>query len=460
MVRRKRAARNPRNLRRVPRLLSFAWVSIYLALSWAAPVDADVVTDWNVILEAVAPRFGAPQQQSRVQAMVHIAVHDALNAIEPRYTRYTGLGPADPGASPNAAVAAAASGVLLALLGPLPDSTLKQAAIDAIEAAYDATIGPPPYDAATQAGIDIGADAAQEILTLRAADGSNTPHLPYTLAPGPGVYQPTPNPEFPAAITPSFAGWANVTPFALRHGAQFEVEPGAIFDLTSAAYTRQYNEVKDVGDARVRGALPNSEESDIARFWPGGGSNWNLTARVIVNGLGLDRWEHARLFALLNIAIADGLIANQTWKYYHHFWRPVTAIRSEDDGNPSTSSDAIWRPFLVTPPYPDFPCALPTVSGAATEVLRQFFGTDDVAFSRTFNAPAVPLPEPMVALPAKSITRSFDSLSGAAAESQDARVYAGIHFREGCVAGTRQGEQIARFAVRHELRPIQRGRAR
>jgi hypothetical protein len=429
-------------------------LALLSAVTLPGPASADIVTDWNEIAEAVAPRFGGPQPQSRVQAIVQIAVHDALNAIEPRYARYTGPDLANSGASPDAAVAAAASQTLLQLLAPLPDSPAKQAAIDTIQDAYDATVGPGPHDAATQAGIDAGVAAAEAILALREADGSATPHLPYTLGPAPGVYQPTPNPEFPAVITPSFAGWAHVTPFALRHGAQFEVDPGIIFDLTSAAYAREYNEVKEVGDARVRGAMPDSEESDIARFWPGGGSNWNLTARVIVNGRGLDRWQHARLFALLNIAQADALIANQTWKYTYNFWRPVTAIRWADDGNPHTVSDPIWRPFLVTPPYPDYPCALPSATGAATQVLRQFFGTDQIAFSRTFDAPPVPLPAPMPSLPAKTITRSFDSLSEAAAESQDARVYAGIHFREGCEAGARQGTQIGRFAVQHELRPL------
>ena len=168
--------------------------------------------------------------------MVQIAVHDALNAIEPRYERYTSVGLANPGASPDAAVAAAARQTLLGLLAPLPDSLAKQAAIDLIEAAYASNVGPGPYDAATQAGIDAGEDAAAAILALRMHDGSATPHLPYTLLPGPGVYQPTPNPEFPAVITPSFAGWAHVTPFVLRHGAQFEVEPGAIFDLTGSDY--------------------------------------------------------------------------------------------------------------------------------------------------------------------------------------------------------------------------------
>jgi hypothetical protein len=437
--------------------LALALLSV---LTLPGKVAADVVLDWNAVAEAVAPRFGGPQQQSRVQAMVQIAIHDSLNVIEPRYARYTGLGPADPGASPDAAVAAAGRETLLALLAPLPDSLPKQQAIATIENAFVATIGPEPYDAETQAGIDAGAAAAAQILALRAGDGSDTPHLPYTLPPGPGVYQPTPNPEFPAVITPSFAGWAHVTPFTLRHGTQFAVEPGALFDLASETYARQYNEVKQIGDARVRGAAPDSEESDVARFWPGGGSNWNLTTRLIVAGRHLDRWQHARLFALLNIAQADALIANQNWKYTYNFWRPVTAIRWADDGNPDTASDPVWRPFLVTPPYPDYPCALPTATGASAEVLREFFGTDRIAFTRSFNAGPVPLPSPMSPLPAKVIERHFTSLSEAVREARAARVFAGIHFREGCRAGAHQGAQVARFVVQHELRPSKHDKTR
>lgn len=431
------------------------WLFVWIwALLIPGTARADVVTAWVAVSEAVAPRFGAPQPQSRAQAMVQIAVHDALNAIIPRYARYAGSGPVSGNASPDAAVAAAARRTLLELLSAVPDSPLKLVAIATIEAAFTATVGPGPYDTATQAGIAVGEAAASAILALRVGDGSDTPHLPYTLLPGPGVYQPTPNPEFPAAITPSFAGWANVTPFSLRHGAQFEVAPGAIFDLLGEAYTREYTEVKTLGDARVRGAHPDSEESDIARFWPGGGSNWNATTRAIVTGMSLDRWEHARLFALLNIASADALIANQTWKYTYHFWRPVTAIRWPDDGNPETATDPNWRPFLVTPPYPDYPCALPSPTGAAASVLREFFGTDDIAFTVTFSAPGVPMPAPMSALPPKSITRSFTSLSQAVEEAESARVFAGLHFREGCVAGAHQGTQIGRFVIRHELRPV------
>jgi hypothetical protein len=423
-----------------------------LALPGAAM--ADVVTTWVAVAEAVVPRLGGPQQQSRAQAMVQIAVHDALNTIVPRSARYVGAGPVHPNASPDAAVAAAARHTLLELLAPLDDSMLKQMAIATIEATYAATVGSVPYDTATLEGIGVGEAAADAILALRVGDGSDTPHLPYTLLPGPGVYQPTPNPEFPAVITPSFAGWANVTPFSLNHSAQFEVEPGALFDLLGGAYTSQYNEVKGLGDARVRGAAPDSEESNIARFWPGGGSNWNATTRLIVGSMSLDRWQHARLFALLNIATADTLIANQTWKYTYNFWRPVTAIRWPDDGNPDTESDPNWRPFLVTPPYPDYPCALPSGTGAATSVLREFFGTDEIGFTVTFNAASVALPAPMPALPAKSITRVFTSLSQAAEEAQSARVYAGLHFREGCATGGQQGTKIGRFVTGHELRPV------
>lgn len=444
-----RSATNRRTtLRRLLAAVSFAVLMLPLAAS------ADVVTDWVAVAELVAPRFGGPQPQSRVQAIVQIAVHDALNTIEPRYERYATVGPLAPHASPDAAVAGAARRVLLELLAPVADSPPKEAALAAIEAAFEATLGPAPYDAAVQAGLDVGEAAAFAILARRIGDGSDTPNLPYTLPAALGVYQPTPNPEFPAVITPSFAGWAGVTPFSLDDASQFPVTPGAIFDLGSKAYAQQYNEVKLLGDARVRGASPESELTDVARFWPGGGSNWNKTTRIIVANRGLDRWQHARLFALLNIATADALIANMVWKYQYSFWRPVTAIRWADDGNPGTAADPAWRPLLVTPPYPDYPCALPSGTGAATSVLREFFGTDAVAFTVAFDAPAVPLPAPMTALPPRTITRSFTSLSQASIESQWARVLAGLHFREGCVVGGKQSTLIGRFVVQHELRKL------
>ncbi len=198
---------------------------------------------------------------------------------------------------------------------------------------------------------------------------------------------------------------------------------------------------------------PTREESDIARFWPGGGSNWNQTTRELVSSRSFDRWEHARLFALLNVGQADAFIANQMWKWTYTFWRPVTAIRWPDDGNPDTASDPIWRPFLVTPPYPDYPCALPTSAGAAAESLRQFFGTDDVPFTRTFNAPAVPLPDGMPsAAPQGDHAQLRDAVRLDRRGAECPRLCR-LHFREGCQAGANQGIQVARFVAKHSLRP-------
>ncbi len=437
------------------RVLPRRWLlACALALA-AAPALADAVTDWNATASSVVPRLGGPQQQSRGFAIAQIAVHDALNSIHRRYDTYSVVGAASPSASPQAAVAAAARSALLGLLASVPDSPEKAAAIDNVNASYSAALAAIADGTAKNQGIAAGEAAASAILSLRAGDGSATPHLPYTLAPAPGVYQPTPNPEFPAQITPSFAGWANVTPFALASASQFRPGRSDLLNLRSKRYTMDYNEVKSVGDALVRAAAPDSAETDIARFWPGGGSNWNLSARGIVAGLGLDLWQHARLFALLNIAETDGLIANLDAKYHYNFWRPVTAIRWEGgDGNPGTESVPGWRPLLVTPPYPDYPCALPTATGASTSVLRQVLGTDDVAFSRTFAAGPVPLPAPLLPLPAKSITRQFDSLSQAADEAASARVFAGIHFRSGCRAGVRLGRQVAEFVHSHYLTPV------
>jgi hypothetical protein len=421
----------------------------------AGTARADVVTDMNALVSTapVAPRFGGPQQQARAIAMIQVAVHDALNAIDRRYDTYSVVPTAAANASPDAAVAAATRRATLALLDPLPPSVDKTNAINAVNAAFDGVLGAMPYDASEIAGIAAGNAAADAIVLARTGDGSATPHAPYVLGSGVGVYQPTPNPEFPAQIVPAFGAWGQVTPFVVRDAQQFRAGWSELLDVSGDTYARDYNEVKSVGDALVRGAAPDSARSDIARYWPGGGSNWNLSARTIVQGLGLSRWQHARLFALLNMAESDGLVTTMGAKYDYDFWRPVTAIRHPNDGNAATSSDATWRPFLVTPPYPDYPCALPTATGASTEVLRRFFGTDAIAFTRSFAAPAVPLPAPLVDLPGKTITRHFDSLSQAANESSVARVYAGIHFRSGCRAGVRSGTQVGRFVFQHALLP-------
>ncbi|HZX77324.1 MAG TPA: vanadium-dependent haloperoxidase, partial [Lysobacter sp.] len=348
---------------------------------------------------------------------------------------------------------------------PTPaEATNRANAITAINAAFDAAIGPGAPSASEAAGIAVGDAAADAVLALRYADnglgglgpidGSGTPNSPpYALPPGPGVHQATPAPEFPASTTPAFTGWSLVTPFAVASASQFRAPPGRIFNLRSGQYATEYNYVKQVGDARVRGANPDSQMSDIPRWWAGGGLDWNANARAIAAGRGLDRWQHARLFALLNMAVADALVTNIESKYVYNFWRPVTAIRWADDGNPRTRSDPTWRPFLQTPPYPDYPCASTSMTGAAAQTLRRYFNRDALAFTRTVNAGVLPLPAPLLDLPAKPITRTYHSMTTAEHEQAMGRVYAGIHFTEGCTAGLRAGNKIADWVFRYYLRP-------
>lgn len=208
----------------------------------------------------------------------------------------------------------------------------------------------------------------------------------------------------------------------------------------SKACARDYNEVKSVGSAAVRGAAPDSEESRIARFWTGGGANYNGFARAIVAGRDLDLWENARLFALMNIAVNDTVIVTFATKYRYHFWRPYTAIRWADGGNPDAEADPNWNSYIATPPYPDYTCGLPSTIGAATAVIRDLLRTDDVPF--TFTAAGLP----------PSVTRRFATLSEAADESATARVYGGIHFRTGCVAAVDLGERVGNYVVHAQMR--------
>jgi hypothetical protein len=421
-------------------LSSRRWLlAVALSLAISGPACADAVTDWNLQANQVIGAAGGPPQQFRVFTMVHIAVHDALNAIEPRYRSYATVGAGNPNASPEAAVASAARGVLVATL---PDA--QDAIVNAAYAAYIAALPacPVAQPSCIADGVEIGANAAEAIVDMRALDGSATPHAPYTLAPGPGVYQPTlPLPPAPQPA-PQFGNWGNVTPFAIANAKQFHPAPTGFFNLQGKAYADDYNEVKAVGSAAVRSAAPDSEESRIARFWPGGGSNLNGFTRSIVASRGLDLWQNARLFALMNIAVSDALIVTFKTKYDHNFWRPVTAIHWADDGNPNTESDPTWTSYITTPPYPDFTCGLPNTIGSATEVLRDFFGTDEVSFTVT----ATGLPP--------TVTRSFTSLSVAADEAASARVYGGIHFRSGCEAAVRLGEHVGQFVFETQLRPL------
>ena len=378
-----------------PKSRIMSLVLVITAFVFIQSAKADMVTDWNVIATTAA---AAPIRngvlQTRIYAMTHLAIHDALNAVDRRSRPYALHLHAHLDASPDAAVAAAAHDVLAHELPPMQQSLL--------DTAYTNSLSGIPNGAAKDAGITIGQAAAAAIIALRSSDGSNLP-MPYTPGSGPGVWIPTPPDFFPALLP----GWGNVTPFTLRSGAQFRLDPPEVFDLTSEEYAADYNEVKSIGE--VLSPSRTADQSLIAEFWyEASAQGWNRIARIVSAQHRLGLWENARLFGLVNLALADGYIAHFDTKYLYNFWRPVTAIRAGDaDGNDDTVADPGWTSFLVAPSIPDYPSGHSTVGAAAAMVLARFFGHDDVPFTATSGAPF------------PGITRSFASFSHAAQENAD-----------------------------------------
>jgi hypothetical protein len=384
-------------------------------------------------------------------AMMHVAIHDALNAIDRRSQPYAFRGGTNRPVSPNAAVATAARDVLVPLLSELPDP-FPQECIDAgvasVEADYAAALDAIPDGGAKSRGMRKGAKAAAAILALRASDGSDTPLLDpaYPQGTDPGEYRFTPGTPF--AFAP---GWADVTPFVLRDSSQFR--PSAPYRVTSEGYTRDFRQVKRLGgDDTSTPSDRTAAQTEIALFWVESSPlQWNRIARTVSADRDLDMWENARLFGLLNLAMADGYIGSFETKYLYNFWRPVTAIRNADtDGNPNTNVDADWTPLVQTPPIPDYDSAHSVEGGAAAQVLRRFFGTDEIDFETC----SLTLPAGSTCDDVPSVTRSYSSFSEAADENAFSRVLVGFHFRKACAVGVQHGREIGDRAFRLFLRPV------
>ena len=288
----------------------------------------------------------------------------------------------DPWASRDAAVAAAARNVLVPLIeqipAPFPPECL-QAGLASVEADYATAIGAIRKGAAKTRGIRLGRAAAAAILALRARDGSDTALLDFDYPQGtePGEYRFTPGFNFVFA-----PGWADVTPFVLERSSQFRPNPP--YRLRSKKYTADFNEVKALGSDDI--STPSArtpDQTEIALFWlESSPLQWNRIARTASASARLDAWENARLFGLLNLALADGYISSFEAKRHFNFWRPVTAIQLADsDGNAKTIGVANWTPLAPTPPITDHDSGHSVQGGAAAEVLKRFFGTDHVSFS-------------------------------------------------------------------------------
>jgi len=408
-------------------------VALFLfVIAWLAALPtrarANPITDWDgIAFDAVEASGKTGPVTSCDVAMAHVAMHDALNAIDRRYEPYAYDAVAPRGASPEAAVAAAAHDVLIARI-PNQKAALDRALASALAAIPD---GKAKAD-----GVATGRAAAAAILARRADDGSDVVR-PYKPVAGLGVWRPTP----PAFAQPIGVSFGKVKPFTMTSAEQFELSRPAYFNLRSAEYAADYNEVKSLGgaDSKTRTA----EQSEIARFWyePSPGVHIRL-ARDLAVTRKLNLWDSARLFALLHLASADCLITGYGAKYRYNFWRPVTAIRNGAyDGNPQTAADPTWNSYLETPSHPEYLSLHAVLCAAWAEILARFFGTDQLGFTITS------------AKPYPGITRSFKSFSQSAQEGSDSRVYAGVHFRGSCRDGLVIGRKIGAHVFEKFLRP-------
>jgi len=371
-----------------------------------------------------------PMPESRIYAMINVAMYDALNSIVCSGKSYALFQSFDKNASVIAAVSSAAHDVLVALLPPetyYADSLLQ------------VSLSVVPDGSNKQKGINAGKAAAAAMLVKRANDGADNAQTAYVQGTLPGEYRSTP--PFDGAPFNGFVavpGWGNITPFGLSGSSQFR--PGAPYAISSTAYTTDYNEVKNLG-AAVNGTR-TAEQTEIALFWvencPHG---WNNIARTLIANKHIDIWNAARLFALLHIAIADANISAFEAKFYYNFWRPITAIRLGDtDGNSGTVGDASWDVLAPpTPPVPDYPSNHATNGAAAAEVLKLFFNNDNISF----NATSTSLP---------NVTRHYKSFSQAARDNTLSRIYVGYHFRNACMTGEALGRLIGKYDFEHCLK--------
>jgi hypothetical protein len=423
-------------------------ISSCLVLVSPSTAAADAVTDWNAragkaaVAACISPA-NDPLHESRLYAMVHVAIHDALNAIDRRSRPYAYDAHANPAASAPAAVAAAARDVLVAEIAQLPfPPECIQAGIASAETDYASALAAITDGAAKTQGIEVGQAAAATIVVLRSGDGSDTPLLGFDYQTGtnPGEYRHVPGFDF--AFAP---GWANVTPFVLNRGSQFRPRPP--FSVTSKKYAADFNEIKALGgDDVTTPSARTPDQTEIGLFWVESSPlAWNRLARSVAASQGLDPWENARLFGLLNLAMADGYIGSWETKFHYNYWRPVTAIQAADsDGNADTASDPTWTPLIVTPPIPDYDSAHSVQGGAAAQVLKDFFGTDSIGFS----ACSLTLPAGSRCTDASPVFRSFATFSEAAEENGLSRILIGIHFRDAvsdCEKKSRRHDEVSRI---------------
>lgn len=378
----------------------------------------------DIAMRAAALAPGLPPFISaRAYAMAFLAAHNALNAIVPVHATYLS-GPKAPGANPDAAVAAAVHNVLV---HEFPFAT------GLLDTEYANALAALAGDGSTPKGVEIGRSCAAAMLAERANDGLAEIDGPFTEGTLPGEYRFTPPFDFAAAVHLG----DRMRPFSIPSVVAFRV--AAPYAVTDAAYTADYNEVKALGAAV--GSTRSADQSELGKFWlENTNDSWMKVALQLAPAQQMDGWTLMRTLALIQVAQADAYTACLESKYFHRFWRPITAIRlGDNDGNPSTLGDPGWGSFdPVCPPIPDYPSGHSASAGAGAVVLAQAFGSDALGFTHQ----SVSLPGP---------TRSFASFSQAQDEIAFSRICVGYHFRLATQAGVAQGRAVAAQVMATQL---------
>jgi hypothetical protein len=391
--------------------------------------ETDIVVDWNAItLRTIQTNRSAPPLAARNLAIVHTAIFDAVNALIGNYQSYRSVSNVPPvGASAEAAVAGAAYQTLITLY-PNQKAQFDIALATSLTKIQDSS-------EAEAAGVEFGKMVGDVILAERKTD-SSIPPSPYIPVVKPGQWRPTPSSYNPAALS----YWKDLTPFTLTSASQFR--PNGSPKLNSKRYTQDYDQVKKLGrkDSKIR----TSEQTETAYFWMSGAGTstppgfWNEIAEQVSVKSEKSLLENARLFALLNLAVADAGIAAWDAKYTYNSWRPVTAIRlGGSDRNPLTKANPNWNPLIETPNHPDYVSGHSTFSKAAATVLTAFFG-NELQFSTT----SLDLP---------GVTRSFQNFHQAANEAGMSRIYGGIHTQSANRDGLKLGKLIGNYILQNFL---------
>jgi PAP2 superfamily len=392
--------------------------------------DAEVVSEWNQILQANIPAtaglFGP-----RYYAILHIAIFDAVNSIEGDFQRYHVHVPANPAASAEAAAAQAAHDVLVALI-PAGQATFDTALRDRLATLH--------WWRAAQ-GVAVGKKVARAILEWRTGDGSEQPNIPYLPPALPGLWQPA----VPGQIA-AFVQFGNVEPFALPTPTLYLPVPPPM--LNSSEYATDLNQVKEVG--AFNSGTRSADQTLVARLFGGAGYRpafpfpiWNNVARDVARSRHLSLIETARLFALVGVSINDGVQTSHSNKHVYGLWRPITAIqRAGEDMNDQTTADPGWAPLIPTPPYPSHPSNLTCVGASAAQVLARVFRTDALPFTVTWEGTGGNA----------NVTRSYSSFSQLAEEGAMSRVYGGVHFLFELTAAHESCSKVADFVVDRYMR--------